>query len=222
MSIVAGSLSLVLYPSMSEAFGRGDHDGVRRQTDQATRFLAVVMVAVVGSLALCSRLVISLIWGARYVDAGTLLPILLVAVLATTLGVPSVNSLTSGTQDGMLITASASVLGLVGGVATWIVIAPHFGVLGVAIGYLAGTVTIAGIAFASAWRREQQRWRELVTRIGTAVTVLGAFLTIQRTFTLNQWLDPVFAAVFCLSWFAGSRADARQSMTLVTQRLRRR
>jgi len=221
LSIVAGSLSLVLYPSMSEAFGRGDQDGVRRQTDQSTRLLAVVMVAVLGSLALCSRLVIQVIWGTRYADAVTLLPIFLVAILATTLGVPSVNSLTSRTQNGMFITISASVLGLVMGATAWVLFAPHHGLVGVAIGYLIGSVTTSGISFAAAWHRDKQRWLGLVIRIGVAMTVLVGFLAIQRTLTLNFWFDALCAAVFCVSWFAVSRADARGSATLITQHLRR-
>jgi putative peptidoglycan lipid II flippase len=220
MSIVAGSLSLVLYPSMSQAFGRGDHASIRRQTDQATRLLAVVMVAIVGSLALCSRLVISLIWGTRFVAAGTLLPILLVAVLATTLGVPSSNSLTSQSQDGVFIATAASVLGLVIGATTWVLVAPQLSVFGVAIGYLAGTVTISSVALASTWRREQQRWRGLIFRLATAVAILVGLLAAQRTLTLNYWLDPAFAVAFCLAWFAFSRKDVRQAATLVTQRLR--
>lgn len=222
LSIVAGSLSLVLYPSMSEAYGRGDHAGFRRQTDQATRFLALVMVAVIGALVLCSRSVISLIWGTDYAEAGTLFPVLLAAILATTLGVPSVNSLTSKAQAGMLITTSASVLGLVVGVATWVLAAPHFGVVGVAIGYLTGAAITSGIAFASAWRQERQPWLGLVARIGTALAALGALFAIQRTRSLPLWLDPVIAAAFCVSWLLLSRTDARQSLTLVTQRLRQK
>jgi O-antigen/teichoic acid export membrane protein len=222
LSIVAGSLSLVLYPSMSEAFGRGDHDGVRRQTDQATRFLSVVMVAVVAALALCSRLVISLIWGPDFAHAAVLFPILLLAVLATTLAVPSINSLTSRAQDGMLIATSASILGLVVGLATWVFAAPQIGVFGVAIGYFAGTVTIAGIAVVSTWRREKQRWRGLILRIATAVASLVCLLAIQRTLALNSLLDPALAVSFCLGWFALSRREALQAVTLVTHRLRRR
>jgi putative peptidoglycan lipid II flippase len=222
LSIVAGSLSLVLYPSMSEAFGRGDHESLRRQTDQATRFLAVVMVAVVGSLALCSRLIVSLIWGARYVDAGELLPILLVAILSTTLGVPSVNSLTSRRQDGMFITTSASILGLVIGATTWVLTTPQFGAVGIAIGYLAGTITIAGVAIASTWRREQQHWRGLILRLTTATGMLIGFLAAQQALTLSHWLDPAFAFAFSFLWLALSRTDAHHALTLLTQRLRRR
>ena len=221
LSIVAGSLSLVLYPSMSEAFGRGDNAGIRRQTDQATRFLAVVMVAGVGSVALCSRLVIFLIWGTRYEEAGTLLPILLLAILATTLGVPSVNSLTSQKQTGMLITTFASVLGLAVGVATWLATVPSFGVVGIAIGYLTCAVTIAGMAFVLAWRRGRQHWIGLVARIGAAVAALVALLAVQDMLNLNHWLDPVFAGAFSVSWYAVSRIDARESVALFTQRLRR-
>src|SRR6202000_3252848 len=94
-SLLAGSLSLVLLPSLSAAWGRGDKAGFRAQTDQANRGLAVVMVAIFGSIAVCSPLIVDLIWGSRFAGVENLLPVLVVAVLVTNLGVTSVNALTT-------------------------------------------------------------------------------------------------------------------------------
>lgn len=219
LSIVASSLSLVLYPSMSEAYGRGDHEGVRRQTDQSTRLLAVVMVGVFGSFALSSRLLIALIWGERFAKAGSLLPVLLIAVLATTLAVPSVNSLTSRAHDGMLVATSASILGLVVGATTWWLLAPRLGVLGVAFGYVAGTATIAGIAIVSTWRREAQHWWGLTWRVVAAEGVLVLLLYVERALDAPMALDLVFTALYCVTWIVMSRADMSNVAALVRQRV---
>jgi len=105
----------------------------------------------------------------------------------------------------VFIATAASVLGLVIGATTWVLVAPQLSVFGVAIGYLAGTVTISSVALASTWRREQQRWRGLIFRLATAVAILVGLLAAQRTLTLNYWLDPAFAVAFCLAWFAFSK-----------------
>jgi O-antigen/teichoic acid export membrane protein len=123
-SMLAASLSLVLFPSMAEAWGRGDHEAFHQQTDRATRALAVIMVAIFGSIILCSRLLVSVIWGAKFAGAENILPVLVVAVLATNLGVGSVNALTTRSQRGMVITTGASLLGMAIGATIWLTVAP--------------------------------------------------------------------------------------------------
>src|SRR5690606_36015248 len=42
-SLLAGSMSLVLFPAMAESWGRGDLESFRRQGDEAMRLLVLVM-----------------------------------------------------------------------------------------------------------------------------------------------------------------------------------
>lgn len=222
LAIIASSLSLVLYPSMSAAFGRGDRQGFRRQADQAMRFLTLIMVAAIASLAICSRSVIALVWGEQYEPAADLLPILLAAVLATALAVPSSNALTSGGRAGVSTATYASLLGFSVGVSIWLLTAPSWDVTGIALGYLGGaTVTMMTVA-ARVWNREQQRWGGLILRVTTAMAVLGLLLAAQRSATLPQWSDPLLALAFCAGWLSCSYPDLRLASALVRERLGRR
>lgn len=214
-SLLAGSLSLVLFPSMAEAWGRGDHEGFRRQTDQATRLLVVVMVPLLGALALCSRLIVSLVWGDRFVESADLLPVLLLAVLATTLGVASVNALTTSSQQGMLVSSAASVTGLVVGVLAWLVLAPSHGMLGVAIGYLCGTVVIAAVPVAVVWRRDSHHWSGLGVRLGVGILLAVTLVVIERTNNTSFLLDPLFAFGFWCGWLAIVPRDTRGALALI-------
>ena len=54
-SLPAASLSLVLFPALAAAWGRGDKALFRPQPDQAKRALALAMLTVLGSLSLGSR-----------------------------------------------------------------------------------------------------------------------------------------------------------------------
>jgi len=221
-SMLVGSLSLVLFPSMSEAWARNDLEAFRRQVDKATRMLIVVMVAVFGILVLSSELLVSVVWGEQYAQAADLVPILLTAVLATTLAVPSVSSLTSRTQRGMV---TATVIGLVGmaiGVGIWAVLAPHLGVTGVAVGYLVGTLTIAGSTVTVSWRRDKQRWKGLIFRLGCGVAAFEGLLVAQREIGLPQAYDLAFVALFLCAWILLMRSDIRRLDLVGLVRGRRR
>lgn len=219
-SMLAASLSLVLMPSLAETWGRGDHAGFRAQTDRATRALAVVMVAIFGCVIVCSRLVVGLIWGDGFTGAEDILPVLVVAVLATNLGVASVNALTSRSQRGMVVTSGASVLGMVAGAAVWLVAAPGMGVGGIALGYLCGTVVIAGIPVAVVWRTDGHRWGVLFAKVAAGLAVVGGIVAAQRIVDLPVALDPVLALLFVVVWWSLNRADV--ALLPIPRRLRRR
>ncbi len=203
-SLVAAALSLVLYPSMSAAFGRGDHASIRRQTDLATRWLSLVMVAVFGALALSSELIVSAVWGEQFRRASDVLPLLLCGVLATTLAVPSVNSLTSRNQKGMATGTGISLAGLLVGGVVWLVAVPRFGIIAVAGGYLAAAVTTCVVALALASRREGLSWSGLALRLTSASVVLIGLGLLQQREPVALWQGPALSAAFCVLWLAGN------------------
>lgn len=206
-SLLAGSLSLVLLPSLSEAWGRGDRAAFRARTDQASHGLAVVMVAIFGSIAVCSPLIVDLIWGSRYAGVENILPILVVAVLATNLGVTSVNALTTRSQWGNALTSIASIVGMGVGAAFWFTLAPRLGLNGVAIGYLCGTVTIAGIPVGVVWRIDRHRWTPLFGRVVVGVAVAAGIIVAEHVAHLSVLFEPLLAIGFLLVWWAMNRAD---------------
>jgi O-antigen/teichoic acid export membrane protein len=218
LSIVAGSLSLVLYPAMSRAVGRGDYTLFRRQTDYATRFLALGMVTAVGCLTLCSRSVISIVWGVHYQASGKLLPVLLFAVLVTTLGVPSVNSLTSRTQKGIIVATSASVVGLTVGALLWMFLAPWIGVLGIAVGYLSGSSVMVFITMSATWYQDRHLWGDLAVRAGAAAALLTFAVVLQHVIPLSHRLDVPLALAFSTLWLTVSRNDMRLSIDSLRRR----
>lgn len=218
-SLLAGSLSLVLFPSMAEAWGRADVEGFRRQTDQATRALFLTMVAIFGTLALCGRLVVAVVWGDDFVETGRLLPVLLAAVLATTLGVASVNAITTGERRGMLLTTAASLAGMAVGVGAWLLLVPSMGPMGVAVGYLVGTTIIAGTPFIATWRRYRHRWAGLVVRLLVAVAAVGVACAIGWQQQWGAAAQVGSAALFLVVWVAAGR---REVVGLLASRPRRR
>jgi putative peptidoglycan lipid II flippase len=218
-SMLAASVSLVLFPSMAEAWGRGDVIDFHAQTDRALRALAFVMVGVFGSIVLASRLLIELIWGERYVGAADVLPILALAVLATNLGVASVNAITTRSQRGMWWTTGASLLGLMVGSLVWLLTTQSLGITGVAVGYLCGTVVIATIPTAIVWRQAKHRWAGVFGRVALALTLMVVLVLFQHTKNVSPWLDPVLVLLFLSSWILLNR-DIASSLPIPRPRRR--
>jgi O-antigen/teichoic acid export membrane protein len=198
-SLVAVSLSLTLFPSLAESWGRGDAPGFRRQTDQAVRALFVVMVALFGILIVCSRLVMS-IWGPEFDPDDPVFPILLMAILSTSLGVATVNALLARSSRGIRVTTSASVAGMVVGLLLWALLVPTLSTLGVALGYLVGAVLIASVPFAVVWWKDEHRWGGLIARLAGGVLVLVAITVAQRVLDPPLWTDPITAVAFLGIW----------------------
>lgn len=206
-SMLAAALSLALLPSLAETWGRGDRAAFHAQTDRAMRAFSVVIVAIFGSVIVCSRALVEAIWGDAFSRAADLLPVLVAAVLVTNLGVVSVNALTSRSRRGMRITTGASLGGMAVGMTVWVVAAMRMGVDGVALGYLCGTVVIATIPVVAAWRSGGHAWGLLFGKIAVGGAVIGAVAVVQRLEDLPLLLDPVLAAGFLLVWWLLNRAE---------------
>lgn len=205
-SMLASSLSLVLFPSLAESWGRGDRERFRAQTDQAIRALVLVMVAVFGSLVLCSELVMTTLW--RDFDATSLVfPVLLGAILATNIAIASSNALSTRSTRGLRVTSGSSFAGLVIGAAMWLALVPDHGILGVALGYLAGSVVAALIPIVVEWRVGGHSWHLLLLRIAVGVGGIVALFYLERTLNLPVPVQPLIALVFVVLWAVISRRD---------------
>jgi putative peptidoglycan lipid II flippase len=206
-SLLAASLTLVLLPSMSEAVGRKDLSAFRARTDNTTRALAVMLVAVFGAIMVCSRLIVGIVWGAKFAGAEKLLPVLAAAVLATNLCVASVNALNSRSQRGMVINTFAGITGMLVGAMIWVLVAPHLGLAGVALGYLCGTVVIASVPITVVWRQDGHRWGLVYGKVLVGVLIAGALVVAEHAWDLPLALDLGFAVAFLAVWWALNRAE---------------
>ncbi|MGH3876862.1 MAG: lipopolysaccharide biosynthesis protein [Actinophytocola sp.] len=206
-SLLAASLSLVLLPSMSEAWGRRDLVAFRARTDAATRGLAVMLVAIFGAIMVCSRLIVDVVWDEEFAGAEKLLPVLAAAVLATNLCVASVNALNSRSQRGMMVNTAASIIGMLVGAAIWVAVAPRMGTAGVALGYLCGTVVITSIPITVVWRKDGHRWALVYVKVLLGVALAGGLVLVEHAAGLALLLDPVLALGFLVVWWALNRAE---------------
>lgn len=204
-TLASGALSLVLYPALSEAAGRGDRAGVSSQLDRGFRGVLVLVVPAVAVMALLSRPLVAVVWGPQFELTARLLPILLLAVLANVAGVPCVNAITGATSEGIARMAAVSFGGLGAASVLWFVLVPTYGVPGVAIGYAAGVFLIAGYAVGEAWSRWRLRWGAPVALLLFAVLVIAAGPVLLQD--APWWWPALAAVVFLTLWAATHRRD---------------
>ncbi|SMO45546.1 lipopolysaccharide biosynthesis protein [Propioniciclava tarda] len=198
LSIIAGALTLVLFPSMAEAQGAGDLDRLRRTTDLATRGFAAVLIPVFGALAIAARPVMELVWVGRYPESAHLMPAFCLALLVQNVAAPAVGSITSGPHRHMWYPLTLSWVGLAVAVAGWAVAVPQWGLLGVAGGYAAGALTTAFALLVVAWRINGQRWVDLVVYLALGAVSIAGLSWWRQTQPVNHVLDVAVAVGFAL------------------------
>ena len=87
-------------------------------------------------------------------------------------------------------------------------------VMGVAIGYLAGTIAVGGVPLVVVWRTDRQPWTALVARLLVGVAVAAGIVVAARTSDLSYWYEPLLIVAFPAFWSALSHRDLRAALTL--------
>jgi putative peptidoglycan lipid II flippase len=167
---VPRALSMALFPSMANAFGRGDEPEIRRQLDAGTRLLTVAMLPFFAAAVLLARPLL-FAFGPRFASAHLILELLLAATYLLICAIPAVNSLSATERVLVRVPAAAAGSGLTVGVVSWLILGPSHSVTGIAIGYLAGATVQSVIIMFAAWRRWRQSWSTLLWRVGLAAAV---------------------------------------------------
>lgn len=206
LTLLSGAMSLVLYPTMAEAFGRGDREAVATQLDRATRGLLAIVAPLIAVIVVLSPQVVALIWGSEYGETARLLPVVLTAVLASMVAVPCVNALTSDDEvNGIRRISLVSLAALVAATFAWVLLVPRLGVFGVSIGYAVGALAIAGYAVTHQWRAWRMAWAGPSVRV--AVLAAGVSAVLAAVPTDAAVARGLAAGALVLAWAALSRRD---------------
>ena len=209
LSMLSIALSTVLVPPLVAAAGRGDRAGVRWQGDAIARRLTAIFVGLFGVLVIVSPLAVAVVWGPEFSAAATLLPILLVAVMLTSIALGAATTLQSTRARGPRAVAYLNVGGLVVSLVAWPLLAPALGTTGVAVGYLAGAGVASLGMLATVWWVERQRWVDLAAKLvgGTALFVVLALLAREVDGVTGALAQLGAATAFGLVWLALNRRD---------------
>jgi len=199
-SMLSSVLSLVLFPSMAHASGRGDQVSVRRQADLASRGLLAVLGLVFGVIVLLASPLVSVAFGPGFARAIPLLPILLCASFAMTVNTGAVNALLAGTRRTVRIPSILSAAGVATGLGAMAALVPRYSVYGVAVGYLVGAVIIGFGPIVALWIRERMSWTALWLRFGVGGALATALFVLGRVYGWGVLVDVLSAVAFGAVW----------------------
>jgi O-antigen/teichoic acid export membrane protein len=208
-SMLSIALSTVFVPPLVAAAGRGDRAAVHAQSDAIARRLTAIFVGLFGTLVIVSPLAIAVLWGEEYSAAAEILPVLLVAVMLTSIALGAATTLQSTRVRGPRAVAYVNLAGLVVSLAVWPFLAPRYGTVGVAVGYLIGSGLASLGLLAPVWWVERHHWLDLAAKLvgGTAVVLVLAGLARRVDGAAGAVAQLAAAAVFAVAWLLLNRRD---------------
>ena len=208
-SMLSVALSTVFVPPLVAAAGRGDRAAVHAQSDAIARRLTAIFVGVFGVLVIVSPLAIAVVWGKDYEAAAEILPVMLVAVMLTSIAIGAATTLQSTRVRGPRAVALVNLSGLVVSLAVWPFLAPRYGTVGVAVGYLIGSGVASLGLLATVWWVERHHWLGLAVKLvgGTAVVLALAELSRQVAGLPGALAQLCAAAAFAVAWLLLNRRD---------------
>lgn len=189
---VPRALSLALFPSVAFRFGADRGDAVRASLDRVGGALFAVLLAPVAVAAVGAPILLRLLFGEAYEPGADLLAVMLAAAYLSVVQIPYVTSLSAGERRWYRVPVLASAGGFALGLVLWTTLGPREGAIGVAWGYLIGSVPQAVIPIAYASRVFGVRVAGLGLRAGVVwAAVLAARLALGDR---ASDLGPVLAA----------------------------
>lgn len=222
VTLIASAIALALFPAMAGDYGRSDLLALNRRTNNATRILITVMIAMFGSISILAEPLTMLVWGREFENTSQILILLLLAVVLITVAVPSVNSLTTQSNRGMAVSAFSSLLGFTVGASTWVWLGGTAPGYSVPAGYLLGAMIISGVPYVLVWRSQRQHWSvQTMVLLGALASVLTITFSV-RAADLPDWGLLIAAVLFLVVWCAVRSRDVKQIARLLVDLLDRR
>ncbi|OLT28510.1 hypothetical protein BJF82_03235 [Kytococcus sp. CUA-901] len=199
--LLATSLTMVLFPSIAAAFGRGDNAGALRLTRTASDDLVFIMVALFGSLSILAPWVVTILWGERFVSAGVIFPILALGPLSRAVSMPSVTSMSARDRDGIRHSATSTLMGFGLAVLIWLA-APGPAWVAVAAGFSAAMTFTAVQNIVRATRHDGHRWTPTWARFAFGVGSVLAVLVVRDQWSLGLMITTFMTASWLVAWSA--------------------
>ncbi|MDD5008079.1 MAG: flippase [Syntrophorhabdaceae bacterium] len=193
MSILPGSLTNVLLPVISEAYGKEDRSRLNRLFIESTRYLMILAVPICVGGMLLSAHIIYLIYGASYLPAGPALALLLVSSCAMVVGTGA-SSLQYGIERQDFVLKLGLLLAAVN-ITLDLLLIPKYGVMGAVAAN--STAQISGIVISQVFTCKllKTRWPfKDFTRILAASLAMAPFV-LGPVFLLGGNIGPFVSVV---------------------------
>ena len=193
----------VIVPTFSHQYGQNNISSVSKLLNISTTYLLIIL-SFMGSVGIIlSDRILQIMYGPEYVYASTVLQIMIISIFISVITMPAVSSLSS--TKYVKIPNIAGVLGLITSLGFWVVLIPHFGIEGTAIGYLLGTIVNSLIPLYYARKYFMLNLRKNFKIIATTVLILFSSLATKNM--ISNYPDIVSVALFTVAFIIINRSD---------------
>jgi hypothetical protein len=129
--------------------------------------------------------------------------------MLTSIALGAATTLQSTRVRGPRAVAYVNLAGLVVSLAVWPFLAPRYGTVGVAVGYLIGSGLASLGLLATVWWVERHHWIDLAAKLvgGTAVVLVLAALARRVDGVAGAVAQLAAAAAFAVAWLLLNRRD---------------
>ncbi len=135
------AITLVMTPLISFKYGEDNKKDILNVLNLSNKYLTLCTILFSALTIILSKFILGLLFGQEYLVATTTLQILSLSALFTVIATPSVNTLSA--TKYVHIPSITGVLGLVLSILSWILLVPRYHLVGIAIGFLIGSVVNA-------------------------------------------------------------------------------
>lgn len=212
LSIITTSIGMVLFPTFSRMLSDTEKTGQLLAT--VSRAMANVLVPGACLVMAVSPEVTKVVWGDGFAPTSLVLPLMICAVALTGVGMPGSQALTSTGVTGMRDSVKVGLLGAGAGGAIWVMSVGHHGALGLAAGYLAGTVATSFLPLAIMTKRlHSTQGAFLYFLLGWAVPIAVSVATVLHVHNGHGVLARLGTATAGIAvWWLIGRLRARPEL----------
>lgn len=191
-------------PHLAREFALGHSRAAAHLVDQLFRLMVLTFVPLITIAALWSDLALQILFDAEFAAARPVLVVLLFGVLITCLTAAQ-SWLNTTTASGPRLLALSNLAGMVTGVAVALATVPWAGVMGAAVGFVAGSVISVLAATLLVWRQAEMRWAATMVRLssGVATSLLCVVTVGDSPVVLRLGVTIAFLG----AWLASQRAQ---------------
>ncbi|MGC8937229.1 MAG: oligosaccharide flippase family protein, partial [Candidatus Methanomethylicaceae archaeon] len=194
VSSLPGSLASAIFPRASSLFGKGDLHGITRTTNVASRYSAIIYSPMAFGLAATALPTIDLFAGSKYLGGAPALAIMAVASVVLSLYQVTYTYIASIGKTFVFFISQAA--GIVACAIVSILLVPHFGAVGAALGWSTLTLTnfLTTLFYVKSEIRDLLDWRSFFISLTTSsIMSIVIFIFVWRYY--SKYLLPVYILI---------------------------
>jgi O-antigen/teichoic acid export membrane protein len=192
MTLIPSVFGMVLLPSITEQFGRGDMDRLRTIYLSAARYLMILALPLAAAGIALARPLVIVLYGSEYTPVILLMQVLFIPFAMMSIALAATSTIYGINQPSFILKVGLFLICLSIGLDLWLI--PRYGMMGAAIGSSIPRLIAVPIYIRFASRRIGVTW----PLADTAKIVLASLITGAALFILQSYLNDILSLILSI------------------------